>query len=90
MVFRELALEIGRQPDPSQRACLRQESLRVEHDDGDGASKTMRLGAPNGDVCCCGWKQVLMMCKRARCVVDMGARQATKSTSGARNSKSRG
>jgi len=35
VVLRELALEIGGQPYSRQRACLRQESLRIEHDDDD-------------------------------------------------------
>jgi hypothetical protein len=38
VVLRELALEVGGQPYPRQRACLRQESLRIEHDDDEGIS----------------------------------------------------
>lgn len=35
MVLGQLALNIGRQPDPGQRAGLGEESLRIEHSDGE-------------------------------------------------------
>lgn len=43
MVLRELALEIGGQPYPRQRACLRQESLRIEHGDDEGVSAIAKV-----------------------------------------------
>jgi len=43
MVFGELALQVGGEPDPSQRPSLREKGFRIKHCDGEEQSEAMLL-----------------------------------------------
>ena len=43
MIFGKLALQVGGQPNPRQRACLRQQSLRIKHDEDKTQGNAMPI-----------------------------------------------